>query len=142
MTPTSLDRIRGRVFHVLYPGRAQVDLFKGEQMKRLVAVGISIGILAGLFTWFAFGVLTQVGDWKTPLVVWVGFAACACFYAVGGGTTGLVTNLGSAVAGLSSGRPGRTVCAGPPASSNLITLTRLPCQPHEVFTHPRKDHPS
>ena len=72
-------------------------------MKRLVAVGISIGILAGLFTWFAFGVLTQVGDWKTPLVVWVGFAAWACFYAVGGGTKGLVTNLGSVSSGVAWG---------------------------------------
>ena len=69
-------------------------------MKRLVAVGISIGVLAGLFTWFAFGVLTQMGDWKSPLVVWVGFAAWACFYAVGGGTKGLVTNLGSVGSGV------------------------------------------
>ena len=69
-------------------------------MKRLVAVGLSIGVLAGLFTWFAFGVLTEIGSWKTPLVVWVGFAAWACFYAAGGGTKSLVTNLGSVSSGV------------------------------------------
>jgi hypothetical protein len=69
-------------------------------MKRLVAVGISIGVLAGLFTWFSFGVLTEIGGWKTPLVVWVGFAAWACFYAIGGGTKGLITSMGSVSSGV------------------------------------------
>ena len=54
-------------------------------MKRLTALGISIGVLAGLFTWFA-GTVTQLGSWQSPFFVWVGFAAWACFYAVGGGT--------------------------------------------------------
>ena len=69
-------------------------------MKRLVAVGISIGVLAGLFTWFSFGELTHIGSWNSPLVVWVGFAAWACFYAVGGNVEGLVKAAGSTVSGL------------------------------------------
>jgi hypothetical protein len=43
-------------------------------MKRLVALGISIGVLAGLFTWVA-GSITAIGSLTAPLVVWVGFAA-------------------------------------------------------------------
>lgn len=57
-------------------------------MKRLVSLGLSIGVLAGIFTWFAFTV-TSFGSWATPLSVWVGFAAWACFYALGGGMNGL-----------------------------------------------------
>ncbi|GAB2936735.1 hypothetical protein GCM10027047_36700 [Rhodococcus aerolatus] len=68
-------------------------------MKRLVATGISIGVLAGLFTWGAFN-LTAVGSFKAPLVVWVGFAAWACFFAVGGGTSGLVKTAACTVSGL------------------------------------------
>lgn len=61
-------------------------------MKRLTALGISIGVLAGLFTWFA-GTVTHLGSWQSPFVVWVAFAAWACFYAVGGRTQGLVKTL-------------------------------------------------
>ena len=57
-------------------------------MKRLVSLGLSIGVLAGVFTWFAFTV-TSFGSWASPLVVWVGFAAWACFYALGGGMNAL-----------------------------------------------------
>lgn len=67
-------------------------------MKRLIALGISIGVLAGLFTWFA-GTVTAIGGWQTPFVVWVGFAAWACFYAAGGRRAGLEKTLASNVAG-------------------------------------------
>jgi hypothetical protein len=68
-------------------------------MKRLVALGISIGVLAGLFTWFALSV-TSVGSWTAPFVVWIGFAAWAVFYAAGGGVPGLAKTLGSTLSGL------------------------------------------
>ncbi len=68
-------------------------------MKRLVALGISIGVLAGLFTWVA-GSITAIGSLTAPLVVWVGFAAWAVFYAAGGRTAGLVSTLGSTLSGL------------------------------------------
>ncbi|MCW2584171.1 MAG: hypothetical protein JWQ53_2961 [Klenkia sp.] len=68
-------------------------------MKRLVALGISIGVLAGLFTWIA-GSLTEIGSLTAPLVAWVGFAAWAVFYAAGGRTAGLVSTLASTVSGL------------------------------------------
>jgi len=68
-------------------------------MKRLIALGISIGVLAGLFTWVALTV-THIGGWQAPLVVWVGFGAWACFYAAGGRTGGLVKALGSNAIGL------------------------------------------
>jgi hypothetical protein len=71
-------------------------------MKRLVALGISIGVLAGLFTWFAVTV-TSIGSWQAPFVVWIGFAAWACFYAAGGGVSGLSKTLASTASGLAWG---------------------------------------
>ena len=68
-------------------------------MKRLVALGISIGVLAGLWTVLALSV-PAIGGWEAPLVVWIGFAAWATFYAAGGGTTGLTKSLASNVSGL------------------------------------------
>lgn len=68
-------------------------------MKRLVALGISIGVLAGIATWIS-GSLHAVGSLATPLVVWVAFAAWACFYAAGGGTAGLTKTLGGNVSGV------------------------------------------
>lgn len=68
-------------------------------MKRLIALGISIGVLAGLFTWFAFSV-TSLGGYAAPFVVWVGFAAWAVFYAAGAGVSGLMKTLASTVSGL------------------------------------------
>jgi hypothetical protein len=67
-------------------------------VKRLIALGISIGVLAGLFTWFA-GTVTAIGGWTTPFIVWVGFAAWACFYAAGGRRPGLVKTLAANVVG-------------------------------------------
>lgn len=71
-------------------------------MKRLIALGASIGLLAGLFTWFA-GTVTSLGDWKAPFVVWVAFAAWACFYAAGGRTPGLVKTLAANASGVAWG---------------------------------------
>jgi len=68
-------------------------------VKRLIALGISIGVLAGLFTWVAVSV-TNIGAWQAPMVVWVGFAAWACFYAAGGRTGGLVKALASNASGV------------------------------------------
>ena len=45
-------------------------------MKRLIALGISIGVLAGLWTIFALSVAV-IGGYKAPFVVWIGFAAWA-----------------------------------------------------------------
>jgi hypothetical protein len=68
-------------------------------VRRLIALGISIGVLAGIFTWFALSV-AAIGSWKAPFVVWVGFAAWAVFYAAGGRMPGLVKTLASTVSGL------------------------------------------
>ena len=68
-------------------------------MHKLIALGITIGVLAGLFTWVA-GSITNIGGLASPLVVWVGFAAWACFYAAGGGTAGLLKTLASNISGL------------------------------------------
>ena len=57
-------------------------------MNRLIALGITIGVLAGLFTWVS-GSISSIGGLAAPLVVWVGFAAWACYYAAGGGKAGL-----------------------------------------------------
>ena len=68
-------------------------------MKRLIALGISIGVLAGLWTIFAANV-TDVGGYANPFVVWIGFAAWAVFYAAGGRVPGLTKTLGSTLSGL------------------------------------------
>ncbi|MCV2489902.1 DUF1097 domain-containing protein [Geodermatophilus sp. YIM 151500] len=68
-------------------------------MKRLIALGISIGVLAGLWTVLASSV-PAIGGWEAPLVVWIGFAAWACFYAAGGRLPGLTKGLASNVSGL------------------------------------------
>lgn len=68
-------------------------------MKRLIALGISIGVLAGLWTVLALSV-PSLGGWQAPLVVWIGFAAWATFYAAGGRVPGLTRALGSNLSGL------------------------------------------
>ena len=79
-------------------------------MKRLIALGISIGVLAGLWTVLALTV-TSIGAWQAPLVVWIGFAAWACFYAAGGRLSGLT----KAWAPTSADCSGDGRCCGRPA---------------------------
>ena len=67
-------------------------------MKRLIALGISIGVLAGLWTVFALSV-PSVAGYSAPFVVWIGFAAWAVFYAAGGRMPGLTKTLGSTLSG-------------------------------------------
>ena len=62
-------------------------------MDLLVALGISIGILAG--GWVYIGLLPTIA-----LPVWVGVIAWACFYAVGGKKEGLLKTLCSNLSGL------------------------------------------
>ena len=68
-------------------------------MKRLIALGISIGVLAGLWTFFALSI-PAVAGYQGPFVVWIGFAAWAVFYAAGGRLPGLTKTLGSTLSGL------------------------------------------
>ena len=65
-------------------------------MKRLLALGMSIGVLAGLWTVFALSV-PQIGGYVAPYVVWIGFAAWAVFYAAGGRMPGPTKTLGSTI---------------------------------------------
>lgn len=62
-------------------------------MSLLVALGISIGILAG--AWVYVGLLPAIA-----LPVWVGVISWACFYAVGGKKEGLLKALCSNLSGL------------------------------------------
>lgn len=63
-------------------------------MRNYLGVGISIGVLAGVWTQASL---------ELNLVTWVAFVAWACFYAAGGGregfTRGLAANLSGAVWG-------------------------------------------
>ncbi|KUO06051.1 DUF1097 domain-containing protein [Streptomyces caeruleatus] len=68
-------------------------------MKKLIALGISIGLLAGVFTAVSASV-HSLGGLRAPLVVWVGFAAWACFYSAGGKAAGLGKTLGANATGL------------------------------------------
>lgn len=68
-------------------------------MKRLLALGISIGVLAGLWTAFALSV-PAIGGYEATFVVWIGFAAWAVFYAAGGWLPGLTKTVGSTISGL------------------------------------------
>ncbi|MEH3078217.1 MAG: DUF1097 domain-containing protein [Quadrisphaera sp.] len=68
-------------------------------MKRLLALGVSIGVLAGVLTWVGFSI-PEAGTTAAVLVVWVGFAAWALFYAAGGGTGGLAKTVASTISGV------------------------------------------
>ena len=106
---------------------------EGSLMKRLVALGISIGVLAGLFTWFALSV-TAIGGWTAPFVVWIGFAAWAVFYAAGGRRRGPDQD-----ARLHSQRPGLGVAdpvGGDPGQCRLGRHPR-PVRRHRRVRHVR-----
>ena len=60
-------------------------------MKALLGIGISVGVLAGVWTYVSV---------ELTLVTWVAFIAWACFFAAGGGTTGLAKGLAANVAGV------------------------------------------
>lgn len=60
-------------------------------MKSLLGIGISVGVLAGIWTYASV---------ELALVTWVAFVAWACFFAAGGGTTGLAKGLAANVAGV------------------------------------------
>lgn len=59
-------------------------------MKNFLGVGISVGLLAGLWT--------QVSI-ELALITWVAFVAWACYFATGGGRSGFVHGLAANVAG-------------------------------------------
>ncbi|WP_330473377.1 DUF1097 domain-containing protein [Terrabacter sp. C0L_2] len=60
-------------------------------MKSYVGVGVSVGVLAGLWT----QVSVQLG-----LVTWVAFIAWACYFAAGGGFTGFRKGLAANLSGV------------------------------------------
>lgn len=60
-------------------------------VKPLLGIGISVGVLAGIWTYASV---------ELTLVTWVAFVAWACFFAAGGGTTGLAKGLTANVAGV------------------------------------------
>ena len=60
-------------------------------MRNYLGVGISIGVLAGIWT--------QVSV-ELSLVTWVAFVAWACFYAAGGGREGYTRGLAANVSGV------------------------------------------
>lgn len=59
-------------------------------MKNFLGVGISVGVLAGLWT--------QVSI-ELTLITWVAFVAWACYFAAGGGRSGFVHGLAANMAG-------------------------------------------
>ncbi|MGA8208767.1 MAG: DUF1097 domain-containing protein [Nocardioidaceae bacterium] len=63
-------------------------------MKALLGIGISVGVLAGVWTY----VSVELG-----LITWVAFIAWACFFAAGGGTEGLRKGLAANLAGVAWG---------------------------------------
>lgn len=60
-------------------------------MKGLVGIGVAVGVLAGLWTQAS----VELG-----LITWVAFVAWACFFAAGGGTTGLRQGLAANLSGV------------------------------------------
>ena len=59
-------------------------------MKKLLGIGISVGVLAGIWT--------QVSI-ELALITWVGFVAWACYFAAGGGREGFQKGLAANLAG-------------------------------------------
>lgn len=60
-------------------------------IKALLGIGISVGVLAGIWTYASV---------ELTLITWIAFIAWACFFAAGGGTTGLAKGLAANVAGV------------------------------------------
>lgn len=60
-------------------------------MKPLLGIGVSVGALAGLWTYVSV---------ELTLITWVAFIAWACFFAAGGGTSGLAKGLAANLAGV------------------------------------------
>jgi hypothetical protein len=60
-------------------------------VKGLLGIGLSVGVLAGVWTYVSV---------ELALVTWVAFVAWACFFAAGGGTTGLAKGLSANLAGV------------------------------------------
>ena len=71
-----------------------VKLKGGIIMGYLVAIGLTAGVIAGVFSHLVFivGVL--------PVIVWVAFAGEATFFAAGGKNMGLAKGLASNLAGV------------------------------------------
>ncbi|GAA0603740.1 DUF1097 domain-containing protein [Kribbella sandramycini] len=59
-------------------------------MKNFLGVGISVGLLAGIWT--------QV-SMELALVTWAAFVAWACYFAAGGGRTGFTRGLAANISG-------------------------------------------
>jgi hypothetical protein len=62
-----------------------------NSIKPLLGIGISVGVLAGAWTYASV---------ELALITWVAFVAWACFFAAGGGTTGLAKGLAANLAGV------------------------------------------
>ena len=60
-------------------------------IKSLLGIGISVGVLAGVWTYASV---------ELTLITWIAFVAWACFFAAGGGTTGLAKGLAANLAGV------------------------------------------
>lgn len=59
-------------------------------MKNFLGVGVSVGVLAGLWTQASI---------ELELITWAAFVAWACYFAAGGGRAGLLRGLAANVAG-------------------------------------------
>ena len=64
-------------------------------MKNYLGIGISIGVLAGIWTALSTNIIMT----SMPLITWVGFAAWATYFAAGAGITGLTKSVASNVSG-------------------------------------------
>lgn len=62
-----------------------------KDIKALLGIGISVGVLAGVWTYASV---------ELTWITWVAFVAWACFFAAGGGTTGLAKGLAANLAGV------------------------------------------
>lgn len=62
-----------------------------SSIKPLLGIGISVGVLAGVWTYASV---------ELTLITWVAFIAWACFFAAGGGPAGLAKGLAANVAGV------------------------------------------
>jgi len=63
----------------------------GKKMDLLVGIGLSVGVLAGLWGQFSGG---------AGLITWVAFVSWACFYAAGGNKEGLLKTIPANISGV------------------------------------------
>ncbi len=82
-------------------------------MPSVIALSLSIGILAGIATWLF------LEPWTGPILIWAAFVAWACFFHCGGNTEALKTTIVGNIFGVICGWVAAVVILAVPLTGAL-----------------------